>query len=252
MEAYSVDSFCLQHPDGTAVRGWHYSAKAPGKRPAIILSHGFNGCCADLLNRGEAFAGAGIDCFLFDFRGGGLRTTSDGNISEMMTLATECADLSLVADYARSQATTDAGALFLMGESQGGLISTLTATKQPDGFRGLLLWFPALMIPEAARQRLAKKQTEVFGIRLSPAFDAQAATVDPWRAMPDYPGPALLFHGDSDPIVPLEVSQKACQLFPYAKLHVIPGAGHGFGGDDFRFALQASIAMVKETAHAGA
>ena len=252
MKSYTVDPLILKHPDGTAVRGVHYAANAAGKRPAVIVSHGFNGCCADLLDRGEAFAEAGVDCFLFDFRGGGLRTTSDGKISEMMTLATECADLALVADHVRSQATIDAGALFLLGESQGGLVSVLTAAKQPAAFRGLLLWFPALMIPEASRERLAKKQSQVFGIRLSPDFDRQAAALDPWRAMPDYPGQVLLFHGDSDSVVPVDVSRKAQGLFPHAKLHVIPGAGHGFSGEALRFALHASIAMVQEAAHAGA
>ena len=67
--------------------------------------------------------------------------------------------------------------------------------------------------------------------------------------MPDYAGQVLLLHGDRDPVVPLDVSQKAEKLFPHAKLYVIKGAGHGFGGDDLSFALEKSIGMIKESAH---
>ncbi|MGN0779408.1 MAG: alpha/beta hydrolase [Aristaeellaceae bacterium] len=252
MISYSFAPFVLRHPNGMAVRGLHYAARVAGRHPAVILSHGFNSCCADLVSRGEAFAAAGIDCYLFDFRGGGTRTTSDGRLSEMMTLSTECADLELVVGHALAQAGTDPDALFLMGESQGGLISVLVSQHMPGAFRGLLLFFPALMIPEASRERLAKHQTSVFGIELSPDFDREAAQLDPWCAMPDYAGEVLLLHGDSDMIVPLAISQKAQELFPHATLHVVAGAGHGFDGDDLRFALEACVAMVRGAVHAGA
>lgn len=252
MSSFAFAPFVLRHPGGMAVRGLHCAAQVAGRHPAVILSHGFNSCCADLTNRAEAFAAAGIDCYLFDFRGGGTRTTSDGGLSEMMTLSTECADLELVVGHALAQEGTDPDALFLMGESQGGLVSVLTAERMPGVFRGLLLFFPALMIPEASRERLAKGQTSVFGIELSPDFDREAAQLDPWRAMPDYEGEVLLLHGDNDMIVPLSISRKAQALFPHAALHVVAGAGHGFDGDDLHFALTACVAMVRGAAYAGA
>lgn len=247
MCSYTTEKLELKHPSGLTVRGIHNVPECGGKRPAVIICHGFNSCYADQLRQGAAFAEAGIDSYLFDFCGGGARTTSDGKLSEMMTLDTECADLKLVVDYVRARESTDA--LFLMGESQGGLISVMTAQKYPDLFRGLLLWFPALIIPDASRERFLKNDPTVFGIQLSPDFDRLAMQVDPWKAMPDYAGQVLLLHGDRDPVVPLDVSQKAEKLFPHAKLYVIKGAGHGFGGDDLSFALEKSIGMIKESAH---
>ncbi len=237
-------NFCLTHPDGTSVRGLHFSAPGEGKRPAVIISHGFNGCCADLHGRGEAFNRAGIDCFLFDFRGGGERTTSDGRLSEMMTPETEKADLNLVLSHVLSLPEVDSSRVFLQGESQGGFISTLVAEERPAQVRGLILWFPALMIPEASRQRMALGITEVFGIRLSPDFDRIAAGMDPWTPMKDYPNPVLILQGDQDPVVLPEVSRKACSLFPRAELVILTGASHGFGGKDLETALRRSVDLV--------
>ncbi len=236
--------FALTHPDGSTVRGICYAAPGKGRRPAVIISHGFNGCCAALHGRGEAFNAAGIHCFLFDFRGGGEGTTSDGRLSEMMTHETECADLKLVLEYVRRQGDVDPDRVFLLGESQGGFISTLVTEDMPGAVRGLILWFPALMIPDASRERLARGIDQVFGIRLSPDFDRLAAKADPWTGMKGYHGRVLLIHGDRDAVVPVEISQRAASLFPHAEVMIIPGAGHGFGGNDLQTALDASVQMI--------
>ena len=241
MNTFEKTKFSVSHPDGSTVRGIRFKSDSAGKRPAVIICHGFNGCYAGSLDRGEAFSTAGIDCWLFDFRGGGEYTASDGKLSEMMTTETECADLKLIIKYVLSQPETDGHRLFLQGESQGGLICTLVAEELPSLICGLILWYPALLIPEASRERLQKGVCDVFGIRLSPDFDRIAAKLDPWIKMKDYPGNVLLIHGDSDPVVPLEYSKKALSFFPNAKLKVIPGAGHGFSDIDLKSAILWSV-----------
>lgn len=42
----------------------------------------------------------------------------------------------------------------------------------------------------------------------------------------------LIIHGDADAIVPLSYSQHAADVYASAELEIIPGAGHGFAGDD--------------------
>ena len=43
----TLEPFTLRHPDGSAVRGVHYVPEAAdGPAPAVVVSHGFNGCCA--------------------------------------------------------------------------------------------------------------------------------------------------------------------------------------------------------------
>ena len=238
--------FSLMHPSGMHVRGVWFPCRDEGKRTAVILSHGFNGCCADLYDQAMTFAEAGIHTFVFDFRGGGERTTSDGRLSEMMTVDTECADLRLVMNYVQGLDCVDSTQLFLLGGSQGGLISTLVTEKYPDEVAGMILWFPALMIPEASKIRMERGITEVFGIRLSPEFDREAAQIDPWTDMKKYTRKVLMIHGDKDPVVPLSVSEKAAGLFPDAEVVVIPGAGHGFRDAELDEALKRSVSMIAD------
>lgn len=141
------EPFSIKNSRGLTIRGRAFLS-GEHKKPTVILSHGFNGCCKDLYNRGEAFFDAGINCYMFDFCGGGERSESDGVLAETMTIQSECEDLREVVAYARSQRGTDTENLFLMGESQGGLVSALVAQSEPSVYRGLILWYPAFMIPE--------------------------------------------------------------------------------------------------------
>lgn len=57
---------------------------------------------------------------------------------------------------------------------------------------------------------------------------------DIYGAIASYEKDVLLIHGDSDSIVPLSYSEQAVEVYPSAKLHVIPGAGHDFYGEEAR------------------
>ena len=46
-------------------------------------------------------------------------------------------------------------------------------------------------------------------------------------------------HGDADDIVPLSYSERALEVYPAARLQVLPGAGHGFYGEDAQVAIDA-------------
>lgn len=238
--------FQLQHPDGSVLRGLHTPPLTiPGKAPAVIYSHGFNGCIARTTGRIEAFAAAGIHFWMFDFRGGSVYSTSDGVMREMMTIQSELDDLRLVIDHVRSLPEVDPDRIYLMGESQGGFLSSLMGSAYP-GIAGLILWFPALVIPEESRHRMATGQHQVFGLPLNPDYDRLSMDIDPWAAMPGFTGPVLVLHGDKDPVVPTAYSRKAAELYPNGRFHLYPEAVHGFGGDDFADAIARSIALVKE------
>lgn len=50
-----------------------------------------------------------------------------------------------------------------------------------------------------------------------------------------YRGPVLIIQGDADRVVSMEDSQRALKLYADgARLHVIPGAGHGFKPQEFQ------------------
>lgn len=67
-----------------------------------------------------------------------------------MSVLTEVQDLEAVIRYAQSLPYTG-DTLLLMGCSQGGMVSALTAAKHPDAVDRLVLFYPAFCIPDDAR-----------------------------------------------------------------------------------------------------
>lgn len=65
-----------------------------------------------------------------------------------MSIFTEQTDLEAVMNNQLGQEFVDAENLFLMGISQGGMVSPLTAAVHPETIRGLVLLYPAFCIPE--------------------------------------------------------------------------------------------------------
>lgn len=74
---------------------------------------------------------------------------SDGKTTEMSVL-TEVKDLEAVIAYVRTLPYTG-DELLLMGCSQGGFVSAITAAKYPGIADKLVLFYPALYIPDDAR-----------------------------------------------------------------------------------------------------
>lgn len=80
----------------------------------------------------EFLVGLGFAAFTFDFAGGCvLGGKSDGRTDEMSVL-TEADDLCAVLDHVRRLPYVDRSKVFLMGCSQGDLVSALVAVKRPS------------------------------------------------------------------------------------------------------------------------
>lgn len=164
---------------------------------------------------------------------------SDGVMTEMSVL-TETEDLLTVIEEIRSQRNheldcLDTDNIFLMGESQGGYVSALVASKLPDQIRGLILWYPAFVIEEVAKEELKTGHSitnDIFGIKVGRIYDEDAASVDIYKEIKKYERNVLIIHGDYDRIVPVSYSERAYHTYKNASLYVVPGAGHGFNGQD--------------------
>ena len=124
--------FCSR--DGLRIRGMQFlpdAFDASKSYPAVILSHGFTGNYLSMEEWGRSFAEMGYAAFSFNFCGGGrLYETepikSEGKTTDM-TISTEIADLKAVKAYAVSQPFVDSEHVLLLGVSQGGFVSALTA-----------------------------------------------------------------------------------------------------------------------------
>ena len=50
--------------------------------------------------------------------------------------------------------------------------------------------------------------------------------------LPQLPVPTLILHGDRDVIIPVENAYILAERIPNARLHIVPGAGHGYPAQD--------------------
>ena len=210
--------------------------------PAVIFSHGFGGSHDVGDSYARALAERGFAAYCFDFRGGGYGSQSDGSVLEM-SIMTEVDDLTAVMDEIRSLPYINADEVFLMGTSQGGVVSAITAAHHPRDVRGLILLYPAFVLVDTAQQRF-KSAEEIpetsfqLWMTVGRAYFEPLLGYDVYADVSAYPKDVLILHGDADSIVPLSYSEKAMTAYSSARLVVIEGAGHGFYGEDEAFAIQ--------------
>ena len=209
--------------------------------PAIIYSHGFGGSHRSGTQYAEAMAAKGYVVYCFDFCGGSPGSQSDGSTLEM-SLFTEQADLEAVIEMIQGLDYVDSSNLFLMGTSQGGAVSAITAAKHVDEIRGLVLLYPAFVLADNANERYQSPEeipdTQFFmWMDVGRAYFEPLLGYDIYADIEAYDKDVLILHGDEDSIVPLSYSERAAEVYPSAKLEVLQGAGHGFSGENAQTAI---------------
>ena len=226
--------------DGLTIRGRAYVPEGE-QLPAVVLSHGFGGNAGHMAEYGRAFASWGYAAFAFDFCGGSANGegNSDGATTDM-TIWTECADIQAVMDYVRSLPYVDAGRLSLMGASQGGFVSALAAAQRAGEVEALILLYPALCIPDHAREGAlggasydVNEVPEVIvcgSMSIGRRFHETVVDIDPFEKIAPYQGPVLLMHGTDDPVVHYRYAVQAKESYAQGQclLQLIQGAGHAF------------------------
>ncbi len=132
-----------------------------------------------------------------------------------------------------------------MGCSQGGFVSALTAAKRKEQVSQLVLFYPALCIPDDARAgkmmfarfdpHNVPERFNCGPMRLGRCYVTDVLDMDPFAEITPYPGPVLIVHGTDDSIVHPDYSQRAFEAYskrcaPGASvcLEMIEGGAHGF------------------------
>ena len=188
-----------------------------------------------------AIAKMGYAAYCFDFCGGSDKSKSDGKTDEM-TVFTEVEDLRAVVKTVKSQANVEPMQVYLLGSSQGGLVSALLADECPDDFAGMILFYPAFNIPEMVKMFSGFGDWGDFGdfgnwgdfgdfggmMSMSEAYINSIKDFDVWSHIGKFSKPVCIIHGTADMIVPISNSEKAVGLYPSATLNKIEGANHGF------------------------
>ena len=189
------------------IRGTEYRPNGE-KLPIAIVCHGFMANQQTVRQYTRLLAKIGYCAYCFDFCG-----------------------------YAQSRPYTG-NTLLLMGCSQGGMVSALTAAKHPDAVDRLVLFYPAFCIPDDARaghmmmahfdpQNLPEK-IHCGPMPLGRCYPEAVMHMDVFREITPYTGRVLIVHGTADGIVKPDYAKKAAEAYANAELHLIDGGAHGF------------------------
>ncbi len=245
--------------DGLTIRGIEYRPSGD-KLPIAIVSHGFMGKGEHFSQYAIKLAELGYCAYCFDFCGGSHESSSDGS-TEDMTVLTEVRDLKAVISYAQSRPYTHSDNMLLMGCSQGGFVSALAAKELKKQVARLVLFYPALCIPDDARKGQMMfalfdpndipETIECGPMKLGRCYPAAVNQMDPYEEIKGFDGKVLIIHGTDDGIVKQSYAERAYEAYnstvpDRASLHIIKGGGHGFTGehDEEAICLLAEFAKI--------
>lgn len=213
--------------DNYTIRGFEFSdGNSEVKKPVAIISHGFMANQKSVERYAKLFAKCGYIAYTFDFVGGCIRGLSDGSLDKDMTLETEIADLKTVINYVKSNCRdhADVTRVTLMGCSQGGAVSAMTAGDLTSEIEKIILFFPALCIHDDSMKgqmimykfdpnNIPEKIHGFANIYLGGEYVRVAQKINIQDRMIPFKGPVLLLHGDHDTCVPLDYSIDAFEKY---------------------------------------
>ena len=219
-----------------------------GPLPTVICSHGYGSSyklCETMA--GKPLAAQGYAAVCCDFCGGSKKTKSDLTMMDM-SIMTEKEDLLAIIDYVKVQDFCDPETLFLLGESQGGCVSAITAPERIDDLKAMVLYYPALCIPDMAHERFASKEEitdvcEAFNLNISRKYYEDVWDLDIYSKIAEFNKPVLIMHGDNDQMVPYEYGVRAGEAYPDAKFVTFEGEVHGWTGKGKIRAFQESLSF---------
>ena len=204
---------------------------ASGRVPLVIFSHGLGADARHEEEVQKTLAKAGIAVFSLEFAGGSSSSSpmSEGLTTEMSVL-TEVQNLKDAIRIASGMEYADPQKIYLMGSSQGGLVSALTA-EEFTNIQGLFLFYPAFSLPDDIRSSFPKldevpETFNLLGTKIGKKYITDIYDMDVYANLDKLGIPVHIYHGKDDNIVPLTASKKALKTLPNARLTTLEDTGH--------------------------
>ena len=204
---------------------------ASGRVPLVIFSHGLGANVEHEEEVQKTLAKAGIAVFSFEFAGGSSSAApmSEGLTTEMSVL-TEVQNLKDAIRIASAMEYVDPQKIYLMGSSQGGLVTALTA-EEVTNIAGLFLFYPAFSLPDDIRSSFPKldevpETFNLLGTKIGKKYITDIYDMDPYANLEKLTIPVHIYHGKDDNIVPITASQKAMKRLKDARLTTLDDTGH--------------------------
>lgn len=231
--------------NGKRIYGQAYIPKNKDKVPLIIFSHELCATHFREIPYAQEFAAKGIAVYIFDFCGGSIRSKSDGKTTQMSVM-TEVSDLETILNEAKNWNFVNPDKIILLGASQGGVASSITAARHADKIAGLILMYPAFLIHDTVHEIFPDKNIdelpETFSflgwIDVGKNYAEDVWDYDLYSEIGKYDKRVLLMHGDKDSLVPVAYSQKAYEMYKECDFFIIKDADHGFRENSFNEAVK--------------
>ena len=202
-----------------------------GRVPLVIFSHGLGANVEHEEEVQKTLAKAGVAVFSFEFAGGSSSSApmSEGLTTEMSVL-TEVQNLKDAIRIASGLEYADPQKIYLMGSSQGGLVTALTA-EEVTNIAGLFLFYPAFSLPDDIRSSFPKldevpETFNLLGTKIGKKYITDIYDMDPYANLDKLMMPVHIYHGKDDNIVPQTASQKAMKRLKDGRLTTLEDTGH--------------------------
>ncbi len=212
------------------LRGMFHRPVEEGPFPTVIFLHGFTGNHIEtfrlFVQMSRILTAKGFGVLRFDFYGSG---DSDGSFDDF-TVKSQLRDVQAAINWVSAQPGVDVSRLGLLGFSQGGCITALSAGRDPR-IKTVVFWNAAAN----PNRYVQKVPTEgplagVYGgVRVGMEFIAEYHNLDVAAEFRPFKGPGLVVRGASDSVVAHEEADILMQtLAERGTFHLIEDANHIF------------------------
>lgn len=202
--------------------------------PLVIFSHGLGANHQQEQTMQEELCKNGVAVLSFDFAGGSgfVEGKSEGSNKEMSVI-TEMQNLRDIIKYAFTFDMIDRKRLYLIGASQGGIVSMLVAREMKSLVSGIYLLYPALPLFEDGKQRYAQREkiaeeTNLHGIMVGKKYFWDIHDMEIYDLIKDLEIKTHIFHGTKDKLVPMSYVEEAIDTLPHGNMTIVEDGGHGF------------------------
>lgn len=226
LKFYSPEKVNLREEDvffknslGDSIHGWWFAAKTPKAKGTVVLFHGNAENITTHFLLLYWLPAEGYNYLIFDYPGYGLST---GKPNQTNTVDSGVAALEWV------HAHKDPGPLIVYGQSLGGAIALRAAELAKDKIplRNVIIDSGFRSYPQMGRYVLSRSWITWPLQPLTFLLISNKGGVHDLSSFS--PVPLLFIHGDSDPVVEMENSQRMYDLAKEPKkLWIVPGAHHG-------------------------
>ncbi len=250
--SYTTREITVQNGD-MRIYGIAYIPAGEEKHPLVIFSHELGNSHTSGTRYAEKLAEAGYAAYTFDFCGGTVGgNQSDGN-NVGMSVMTEVSDLEAVIKDTENWEFADTSEIYLLGGSQGAVVTAVTGCRNEEKIQGMMLMYPPLILPDDMHERFASKEKipeefDMFGgwIHVGRNYAADIWDLNVYDELSKFQKDVLLLHGDADHTVDISVSEKAAELIPHCEFYTVKGGGHEFFNAQFEDAMAQILAWLSE------